>query len=129
MSDSTASLKTADGSNVGPVIMAAVLSAVLTAGTLFVMSPYLAPQQSNVPFVVIDSGKLVTASMNDLRGKGLDESAARDAAVRFADQLKTATQRYVDAGFVVVHRTAVLGYAPQLEITQLVADELGLTLE
>jgi hypothetical protein len=67
--------------------------------------------------------------MNDLRGKGLDENAARDAAVRFADQLKTATQRYVDAGFVVVHRTAVLGYAPQLEITQLVADELGLTLE
>ena len=129
MSDSTASLKTADGSNVGPVIMAAVLSAVLTAGTLFVMSPYLAPQQSNVPFVVIDSGKLVTASMNDLRGKGLDESAARDAAVRFSDQLKTATHRYVDAGFVVVHRTAVLGYAPQLEITQLVADELGLNLE
>ena len=125
MSDSTAPVKTAGSSNVGPVIMAAVLSAVLTAGTLFVTSPYLAPQQSNVPFVVIDSGKLVTASMNDLRGKGLDENAARDAAVRFADQLK----RYVDAGFVVVHRTAVLGYAPQLEITQLVADELGLTLE
>ena len=129
MSDSTAPVTTADSSNIGPVIMAAVLSAVLTAGTLFVMSPYLAPQQSNVPFVVIDSGKLVTASMNDLRGKGLDEIAARDAAVRFSDQLKTATQRYVDAGFVVVHRTAVLGYAPQLEITQLVADELGLTLE
>jgi hypothetical protein len=110
------------------VVAASVLSAALAGLAAFVAARSL-QVDTEIPFVVLDAGRLVSASINDMKGRGIDDLAAIEAATLFADRLNSATQRYVDAGYVVISKGAVIGNPAQLDITPLVANELDLKLD
>lgn len=121
---------TSSSGSIGSVLLVTVFVATLFSGlTAYIVTQWFDSPTGDVPFVVLDSGRLVEASIRAIREQELGAEDVVTSAANFSDALNRSTTRFVDAGFVVINRGAVLDFDPRLDITELVAHELGLDLD
>lgn len=110
------------------VLILALMSAAVSGVVAYSVASSM-QRSTEIPFVVLDSSRILTASVAALRAGRYTEAEAIEAAIVFSDSLNAATERFVSAGYVVLNKGSVVGVSTQLDITEMVASDLGLTLE
>jgi hypothetical protein len=87
-------------------------------------------QPTSAQIVLVDGSKLADAQMKQTLDKpGMTPEQAQADGLSFVNELQDALKPYSEAGVLVVNSSVVMNVPDGLNITKLVAQRLGLTLE
>lgn len=86
--------------------------------------------QADSQVVLVDGNKLATAQMKQTLDKlGMSPEQAQADGLTFVNELQTVLKGYTDSGILVINSSVALNAPPGLNVTDQVAQHLGLTLE
>jgi uncharacterized protein (AIM24 family) len=119
------------------IVIAAVIAAVATA----YMAPRVAasfssasaPQpvqqaQAGTRFVVVDSRRIIDASLKSVSGEGMTPEKAAAAGKAFAIKLNDALEAYKASGAIVLNSGTILAWPGSVDVTDEVARKVGVDL-
>jgi len=123
--------KSGSSSNGVSFLTAAVIAMAFSGFSSFVSYHFAtSDQQQTSQIVLVDGTKLANAQMQQTLAKpGMTPEQAEADGLGFVSDLQTVLKGYSDAGIVVINSSVVMNTPRGINVTNLVAQRLGLTLE
>lgn len=132
----TSAPATARGRMPHPVVIGALI---LLVAALVVTGPRLfrafssgaepvAKPQGSIPVVVVDSRRIIDASLRALPVEGMTPEKASVAGKAFATKFNAVLESYRNAGFVVMNSATLLAWPGAMDVTEEVAKKVDVDL-
>lgn len=116
----------------GVSFLTCAIVALAVSGFTSFMSYHFAAKnlQAGSQVVLVDGNKLASAQMKQTLDKvGMSPEQAQADGLTFVNELQTVLKGYTDSGILVINSSVALNAPPGLNVTDQVAQHLGLTLE
>jgi hypothetical protein len=103
-----------------------LIAVIATLTTSYITEHFIEKPKTKV--VVLDYGRIFSATVMNFMQHGGGDKASELAANKLIDNTKIILKRYQDNGYIVINKSVILATPPSAEITNEVANELGIKL-